>query len=132
VAIRVTTLLCLLALLMPARATAQENPFGPIPQSPAPQQPAPAPAPPPAEEDEGLSDRQQLLIALAGAVLVVGIAWAIIRDARRTAPAEEHMPIDQGGTTSHGTRPPKRQRVAQGRAKAKAARKARRKTRKKR
>ena len=126
-AIRLITLWCLLALLLPAPAAAQQNPFGPVPPAP-PQQPEPAPPPPP-DDDEGLSERQQLLIALAGGVLVIGIAWAIVRDARRSAPAEDHVPVDEGGTTSHGTRPPKRQRVAQQRARAKRARRARKKNR---
>jgi hypothetical protein len=128
VTIRLTTLLCVLMLIVPAAGAAQDNPFGPV--APAPQQPTPTPAPPPPDdEDEGLSDRQQLLIALAGGVLVIGIAWGIVRDARRRAPAVDHMAIEEGGTTSHGSRPPKRQRVAQQRARAKRARRARKKNR---
>ena len=126
-AIRLFALWCVLALLAPASARAQDNPFGPVPQAP-PQQTQPAPPPPP-DEDEGLSERQQLLIALAGGVLVIGIAWGIVRDARRKAPSEAHMSVEEGGTTAHGTRPPKRQRVAQQRARAKRARKARKKNR---
>lgn len=128
---RLTLLLCLLALLAPSGAIAQQNPFGPIPQAP-PEQPAP-----PEEEntnsafdkDEGLSDRQQLLIVLAGGIFVIGIAWFILRDARRTAPVIEHRGPEEGGTQSKGTRPPKKQRVSQQRARAKQARRARKRNR---
>ena len=129
---RLTTLLCLLALLAPAGASAQDNPFGPIPQAP------PEQAPPPEDdddnqnafgEDEGISDRQQLLIIIAGGLMVLGIAWFIVRDARRSAPVVEHRGPEEGGTVSKGTRTPKKQRVSQGRAKAKQARRARRRNR---
>jgi hypothetical protein len=128
---RLTAILCLLALLAPAGALAQDNPFGPIPQAP-PQQTAPPEdedANNPFEQDDGLSDRQQLLIVLAGGIFVVGIAWFIVRDARRSAPVVEHRPESEGGTASKGTRAPKTQRVTQGRAKAKQARRARKRNR---
>ena len=128
---RLTALAVLLALLAPAGALAQDNPFGPIPQAP-PQQTAPPEdenADNPFEEDEGLSDRQQLLIVLAGGIFVVGIAWFILRDARRTAPVVERRSAEEGGTASKGTRPPKKQRVSQQRARAKQARRARKKNR---
>ncbi len=128
---RLTTLLCLLALLAPAGAVAQDNPFGPIPQAP-PQQTAPPEDEETEnafEEDEGISDRQQLLILLAGGIMVIGIAWFIIRDARRNAPAEVHRGPEEGGTVSRGTRTPKKQRVSQGRAKAKQARRSRKRNR---
>ena len=136
---RLTTFLCLLALLAPPAALASHegqtgqpnNPFGPIPQAPPEQQ-----APPegeetvnPFEQDEGISDRQQLLILLAGGIMVIGIAWFIIRDARRSAPVDVHRGPEEGGTVSKGTRTPKKQRVSQGRAKAKQARQSRRRNR---
>jgi len=130
---RLTIILLLLAFLAPAGALAQDNPFGPIPQAP-PQQTAP-----PEDEDdntnsafdddEGLSDRQQLLIVLAGGIFVLGIAWFILRDARRSAPVAEHRGPEEGGTSSKGTRPPKKQRVSQQRARAKQARQARKRNR---
>jgi hypothetical protein len=129
---RLTILLALLALLAPAGALAQDNPFGPIPPAP-PQQTAPPEGEetesPFADQDEGLSDRQQLLIVLAGGIFVVGIAWFILRDANRTAPVEHHRTAEEGGTASKGTRPPKKQRVSQSRAKAKQARQARKRNR---
>jgi hypothetical protein len=133
---RLATLICVLALAGAAGAPlalAQDNPFGPIPPAP-PQQTAP-----PEEEDddtaspfgeeEGLTDRQQLLIIIGAGILVLGIAWFILRDARRNAPAESRRAVAEGGTVSRGTRPPKRQRVSQSRSKAKAARQARKRNR---
>ena len=127
---RLTILLCALTLAVPCAAFAQDNPFGPIPPAP-PEQPAP-----PEEEDtpstlgeddEGLSRQQQILIGLAGGVLVFGIAWFILRDARRAAPVEHHLTEQEGGTKSKGSQKPKQQRVQQSRAKAKDARQARKK-----
>jgi hypothetical protein len=124
---RIALLLMLCAALAtPAPAAAQQSPFGPIPQAP----PEPAPAPAPADEDEGLSDTQQLLIGLAGLVLVGGIAFAILRDARRAAPqGESHSALDSEGRHVKGTRKPPKQRVEQSRAKAKTARQARKRNR---
>jgi hypothetical protein len=129
---RLTAFLCLLALLAPAGALAQDNPFGPIPQAP-PQQTAPPEDEEDTgdlfDEDEGISDRQQLLIIIAGGIMVLGIAWFIVRDARRNAPVVEHRGPEEGGTVSKGTRTPKKQRVSQGRQKAKQARRARKRNR---
>ena len=125
---RIAALLLVLAVLgAPAGALAQDNPFGPVP--PAPQQPAPPP-PAPEEEDEGLSETQQLLIALAGIALVAGIAIAILRDAKRAAPeGESHSALDSEGQHVKGTRKPPKQRVKQNRAKARTARQARKRNR---
>jgi hypothetical protein len=117
------------ALLPPASALAQQDPFGPVPQAP-PEQPAPAPLPQQQDEDEGLDSTQQLLIGVAGIVLVSGIAWAIVRDARRAAPAEDRRddPLHPG-TRTKGSRTPASARVKTGRARAKAARQARKRNR---
>jgi hypothetical protein len=135
---RLTALICALLLFAWAGGTvslAQQNPFAPLP-TPPPTQP-----PPPqdngdnsssSDEDEGLTRRTQLLIALAGAVLLVGIGYAIVRDARSAAPVLHHRTAEEGGTASKGSRTPKERRVSQGRARAKAARQARKKARKKR
>ena len=127
---RLTILLCALVLLAGAgapAALAQDNPFGPIPQAP-PEQPAPPESDEDADpfgEDEGISETQQLMIILGGGLLVLGIAWFILRDARRSAPPETRQSVEEGGTTSRGSQKPRQQRVKQGRAKAKAARQAR-------
>jgi hypothetical protein len=106
-------------------AVAQQDPFGPIPQSP-PEQPAPAPAP--SGADDGLSRTQELLIGVAGIVLLVGIGWAIVRDARQAAPVDRDHPMEEPDRPKGSRRPPAR-RVKQGRAKAKAARQARKRNR---
>ena len=126
---RRATLILLLTALCAAPATgvavAQQDPFGPVPQAP-PQQPPPAPAP--AGQDEGLSRTQELLIGAAGLVLLLGIGWAIVRDAREAAPVDADHPIDEIDKPK-GTRPPPERRVKQNRARAKAARQARKRNR---
>jgi hypothetical protein len=128
---RLTALLVALVLLAPAAALAQQSPFGPIPPAP-PEQTAPPEDESPSssnDEDDGLSRRQQILITLAGVLLLGGIGYAIVRDARSAAPVEHHLREDEGGTRSRGTRTPKDRRVERGRARAKRARQARKKNR---
>ena len=126
--------LLLCALLAPADALAQSSPFGPIPQ------PAPEPVPTVVsqndnDEDDGLNGTQELLIAAAGLVLLVGIGWAIVRDARQNAPTGDRDtgPLVASGLGEEGhhrgTRAPKQQRVKTNRQKAKSARKARKRNR---
>jgi hypothetical protein len=125
---RIAALLCLAALLAPAGAAAQDNPFGPIPQ-PAPQQTqAPVSQDDPAADD-GLSSTQQWLIGAAAVILLGGISLAILRDAKQAAPADKRGPLTSEGERIKGTRPPPKQRVKRGRAKAKAARHARKRNR---
>ena len=112
-----------LAWASPGVALAQD-PFGPIPQAP-PDQPEPPPAP---AEDEGLNRTQELLIGAAGLVLLFGIGYAIVRDARSAAPVDRDHPVDESDRPKGSRTPPKR-RVQQGRAKAKAARQARKRNR---
>jgi hypothetical protein len=128
--VTVLRLLCLLvacaALVGSAGASvaAAQDPFGPVPQAP-PEEPAPA-APP--EEDEGLNRTQELLIGGAGLVLLFGIGWAIVRDARSAAPVDNEHPLEDPDRPK-GSRKPPSQRVKQNRSKAKAARRARKKNR---
>ena len=125
-------LACLLtcaALAAPGVAVAQQDPFGPIPQSPPEQAPAPAPAAEDEGGDDGLDRWQELLIAGAGIVLLFGIGYAIVRDARAAAPAGARTGLTETGERSKGTRPPPKQRVASQRTKAKAARRARKRNR---
>ena len=128
---RLAALLVVLGLLAPpAGALAQGDPFGPIPQAPPEQAPPPEDARP--DDDEGTLNRtQEILIAVAGIILVTGIAWAIVRDARQSAPTDgkAHVPLDAEGQRVKGSRTPPKQRVQHNRAKARQARQARKRNR---
>ncbi len=127
-------MLCLLALTVPSAALAQGGgAFQPLPSAP-PQQPVTAaPAEEGEDDDEGLSSTQQLLIALSGIVLLFGIAWAIVRDARSAAPADARPSSSSASGDEpqrKGSQKPASVRHRQNRSKAKAARQARKKARK--
>ena len=117
---------CLLAVLVllaaPAGALAQGNPLGPLP-SPAPE---PAETVVVASDDsgDGLESWQQALILGAGVILLGGIAWAIVSDARNRAPVKDgelaHPGLD--GPVKRNRSAKQRQRA---RAKAKTARRQR-------
>jgi hypothetical protein len=130
---RVVALFCILALLAPAAAAAQGGgAFDPLPPS---QPSEPTQAPPPntgnANDDNGLSDTQQLLIVLSALVLMGGIGYAIVRDARSAAPAEpRRAPGLDEPQRQRGSQKPAGARHRDNRAKAKAARQARKKARK--
>jgi hypothetical protein len=84
---RSTLLICLLALVLPMAAHAQNSPFAPLP--PATTTPATTPTATVANTSTGnggLAGWQQILIFGAGGILLLGIAWAIVRDARSVAP----------------------------------------------
>lgn len=87
---RFTLLICLVALLVPVAAGAQSSPFAPLPQA------APAPDTTPTvtssvstSDDGGLKGWQEVLIFAGGGILLLGIAWAILSDARSVAPTIE-------------------------------------------
>ena len=131
---RFAALLCVLAVLAPAAALAQNGgggAFQPLPPAP-PEQPEPAaPQSSSNDDDEGLNDTQQLLIAIAGFVLLFGIGWAILRDARASAPvAARAASGDPDAQRPKGSQRPARVRHQQSRSKSKAARQARKKARK--
>src|SRR5690349_3753396 len=113
---RLAILLTAFALFAPAAALAQQSPFQPLPPA------APETTPTnsvtvdklsnSATDDPGLSGAAKAAIVAVGALLLAGIAWLIVRDARSRAPVAE---VERGpkGTTSP-------QRHARARAKAKA------------
>src|SRR4051794_26865803 len=112
---RVATLLTVLALAAPAAALAQSSPFQSLP--PAQQQTVetqPVVSNSANADDGGISGLGKAAIVAVGALLLGGIAWMIVRDARSAAPIPE---TERG---PHGTISPKRH--ARARAKAKAAR----------
>jgi hypothetical protein len=83
---RCTLLICLVALAAPIAAHAQSSPFAPLPPAQT-APPEPAPSSQTASDDGGLKGWQTTLIVLAGGILLLGIAWAIVADARNVAPA---------------------------------------------
>jgi hypothetical protein len=118
----------LLGLAAPAPAGAQGSPLG-VPPSLT--QPDDTTSATPFEKDTGLST-MQLVLMFGGAIAIVAfIAWFIMRDARRVAPAAE-----RGGAGSAGAAGPRsksareREREkARKRNKAKAARNQRKRNR---
>ena len=121
---RLVLVLAVLALAAPAPALAQSSPFAPLPPS-APDSSTQAPPPPAATtsatDSGGLGTMGDILVYGAGALLLLGMGWLIVRDARRRAPVEERVPQPKG------THSP--QRHARARAKAKAARAQRKRNR---
>lgn len=118
----------LLGLAAPTLATAQ---FGP--------QNVPAPLTQPDdtaatqfEEDNGLSTRQLVLIFGGAIAIIAFIAWFIMRDAHRAAPATERHRAGAAGTAKSPSAKSARERErekARKRNKAKAARNQRRRNR---
>jgi hypothetical protein len=88
---RVAVVAIVLALTAPvAPALAQGTPFSPLPPAP----PAPLPAPPDtgrsaSSDGGGLAGWQTALIFVAGAVLLLGIGYGIVLDARAKSPARQ-------------------------------------------
>jgi hypothetical protein len=124
---RFTLLICLLVLAAPVAASAQDSPFTPLP--PAQTQ---APAPPPVttaatNDDGGLKTWQTTLIVLAGGILLLGIAWAIVTDARKVAPAgDETETVAESRSRQEADL---KRRKARNRAAAKRSRASRKKNR---
>jgi hypothetical protein len=122
----IAALVCVLA--PPAAALAQ-NPFGPLPQ----------PATPTTDtsttssnttttsgDSGGLASWQEVLIFLGGVVLIIGIGYAIVTDARRNAPVRE----GEEGHVGERLKPlPKARTKPVRRAKARQARAARKRNR---
>jgi hypothetical protein len=125
---RVALLLCLLALAAPSVALAQSSsPFAPLPpvQQPTQQQPV---APVNTNTDNGgLKSWQEILIFLGGGILLAGIAYAIVSDARRAAPVQE--PTEQLAAARAQRESDVRRRKERSRAAAKRARAARKRNR---
>ncbi|HUR86595.1 MAG TPA: hypothetical protein VMY78_14730 [Solirubrobacteraceae bacterium] len=117
----------LLSLAPCSIATAQLGPNVPAPLTQEP------PPPPPtvnsdAGDDGGLSTLQLVLIFGSAMVVLAGIAWIILRDARRAAPVQEgraHAAATKQGLSARERERRQRQR----RDKAKAARQQRKRNR---
>lgn len=102
------------------------------PNAPAPLTQEPPPPPPSvnsdADDDGGLSTLQVVLIFGSAMVVLAGIAWIILRDARRAAPVDEHRAHAPAGKQTLSPRERERQQ-RQRRDKAKAARQQRKRNR---
>lgn len=119
-------LLTVLAAAAPAGAQSG-NPLGPLPP-PVPETPTVVVAPDNDGED-GLESWQELLIFGGGAILLGGIAWAIISDARRRAPVRSEAEMAHpglGGAMKRNRSAKQRQRS---RAQARQARRQRKRNR---
>ncbi|WCB94171.1 hypothetical protein DSM104299_02900 [Baekduia alba] len=125
---RFTLLICLVAALaVPVGiAHAQSSPFAPLP---------PAATTPDAEptvtsatsttsDDGGLKSWQQILIFAGGGILLLGIAWAIVTDAR------SHAPVKDDTEEQHESRLRKEEDIKRRKAKNRAATKRSRQARK--
>jgi hypothetical protein len=85
---RSTLLICLVALALPMAAQAQSSPFAPLPPvvTQQPTTPTTTVANNVSTGNGGLSSWQQILLFGTGGILLLGIAWLIVRDARSVAP----------------------------------------------
>jgi hypothetical protein len=126
---RVATFLIAIAVLAgPAAALAQDNPLGPLP--PGPSSPTPtvvAPSSPNNNDDGGLETWQELMIFGAGVVLLGGIGFAIVSDARHRAPVKDAELAHPGAGPIKRNRSQKQRERA--RAKAKTGRAQRKRNR---
>src|SRR4051812_9910256 len=123
---RIALVLTLAALAAPASAGAQQ-PFAPLPPAAPDTSTAQVQTqsnPTTTTNDSGLGTLSQVALYGAGALLLFGIGWMVVRDARHRAPVEERV------SQPKGTHSP--QRHARARARAKAAKAQRRRNRAKR
>ena len=125
---RAAPVLAAAALLgAPAASPAQVNPLGPLPQAPSSPQQTVVVAPDTSSDDSGgLQSWQEILIFGAGIVLLGGIAWAIVSDARSRAPVKDSELGHPGVTTKANRSQRQRERA---RAKAKSGRQQRKRNR---
>jgi len=126
---RVALLLAVLTLALPAAAGAQSSPSLGAPEQ---TDTAPVVTTSGTTTNDGLERWQELLIFAAGIVLLGGIAWAILGDARRRAPVQDRRVRDLEAAAAGGGKVSpheRRRRKERNRAKARAARAARKRNR---
>jgi hypothetical protein len=114
-------------LALPAAASAQ-NPFGPLPQAQQPTQTATTNtgSSTSTSDNGGLKTWQEILLFMGGVILIVGIGYAIVTDARRNAPVKEG---EEGHIGQAAKFLPKARTKPVRRAKARQARAARKRNR---
>lgn len=87
---RFTLLICLLAALATPIAAHAQTPFSPLPPAVTqPQQQQQQTTTAANTDNGGLDAWQQILLVAGGGILLLGIAWAIVSDARSAAPVED-------------------------------------------
>jgi hypothetical protein len=126
---RVSLLVVVLALLAPAGALAQDqSPFAPLPPASPPQQDTTSvsSSSDSGSDNGGLQDWQEILIFAGAGILLAGIAWAIVADARERAPAQESETVSASKALREEEH---KRRKAQARAANKRARAARKRNR---
>jgi hypothetical protein len=125
---RFTLLICLAACAVPVAAHGQASPFAPLPQA-APQQATPTVTSTTSSTDDGggLSGWQEVLIFAGGGILLLGIAWAIVSDARSHAPVEQKTELQEAARAKREE--DIKRRKAKNRAAAKRSRAARKRNR---
>jgi hypothetical protein len=117
---RAAPLVVVLVLLVgPAAALGQGSPFTPLPPAAPQTTQAPVqPTNPQPLQDKGLAGWQKILIFAGAAIVLGGIGYAIVSDARRRAPVQ-----DRFAATDDRARDPHRERAKQrARSKQKQAR----------
>jgi hypothetical protein len=122
-----TLLICFLALALPVAAHAQSSPFAPLP--PAVTTPSQTPTvtnSTTSTSDDGLAGWQQILIFGSAGILLAGIAWLIVRDAREVAPT---ISTEEQLETRERREEDIKRRKAKNRAAAKRSRAARKRNR---
>jgi hypothetical protein len=123
---RIALLTSVLALALATPAAAQQNPFGPLPQS----APTVTAAPTATAASTSGDDSSRSTLFIIGGVLVAGFAimgWFIARDARRGLGESELAAV--GRARDQGPHAHKRHAKAQARARGRAQRAARKKNR---
>jgi hypothetical protein len=117
----------LVCALAPPVAAIAQSPFSPLPQAQQPAQTTTTSNTSTNNGDSGgLSNWQELLIFAGGIALIVGIGYAIVTDARKNAPVEDHEIGHIGETTK---KLPKARTKPVRREKARAARASRKRNR---
>ena len=115
-------------LALPAVASAQSNPFGPLPPA---EQVTPAPTAAPGNSADQESVSRTLLLGIAGAVaiLFVGIGFYIARDARKNLTEADRDKLEHRRERTEEQRRNAERAKEKARARAKAQRQARKKQR---